>query len=123
MKKLLAAVIVLLCASCVFAKEINRKYKTGDYIKYGFNSSVRESYQDISGKRISYEPRVIHSIIPYNDGYILKMNFIHIENAYPIIELFVKPGMVFETENSECSTIKIIDVKPNEIELCFNVAD
>lgn len=123
MKKLIAVVMVLLCASLMFAKEVTKKFYTGTWLDYEFQSWVFVKKQSLTGKSYTDAPKRIYSILPYDSGYVLKLSFEDPEYAYPIIELFVKPGMIFETGNPKCRIIKVVNVKPNEIELCFDVAD
>ncbi len=119
MKKLLAVILVLLCTSFVFAEDVIKKYETGDCIIHPFPSRVMIHKYDIFKKPYTEYPQRIFGIIPYNDGYLLKLSFSDVEYSFEVQELFVKKGMTFSTGDPQCPTIKIADVRANEIELCF----
>lgn len=123
MKKLIAIVMVLLCASLMFAKEETEKHETGTNISYEFQSGLSIRKQNIFKEYYYEHPTRIYSILPYNDGYLLKLSFDELSYSGPVLELFVKTGMVFETGNPKCPKIKIAGVRPNEIELTYILPD
>ena len=75
MKKLIAAVMVLLCASLMFAKEETEKHETGTNISYEFQSGLSIRKQNVFKEYYYVYPNRIYSILPYNDGYLLKLSF------------------------------------------------
>ena len=123
MKKLIAIVTVLLCTSLMFAKEETKRHTTGSYVDYEFRSSLFLKRESITKKVYFLYPTRIYSILPYNDGYVLKLSFDDPSYSWPVIELFVKSGMVFETGNPTCPKIRVAGVRPNEIDLTYILPD
>ena len=116
MKKLFV-VLALFATAFLYAEPVTKVYKTGDIIYGGFRTGVFISYKDIYGK-IQYEyPNRIYAVIPYQDGYLLKVSFRESNNYGPVAEFFVKPGTELDTKENESTTV--VSVKPNQIELKF----
>lgn len=115
MKKL-AIVLSMLFSSFLFAEEVTRTYETGDSIHHGFLCDI---YTDdfYGGKSHFKYPSRLNAIIPWQDGYILKIGFDGFDNFFPVMELFVKPGTKLNLK--DCSFAEVTNVSSNEIEIHY----
>ena len=116
MKKLFV-LLALLFTAFLYAEPITKTYQTGESVYSGFKADVSLTYTDTFGKVRHEYPDRIYSIIPYQDGYLLKIAFADKDNYAPVLELFVKPGTKLNTVGNESTTV--VSVSPNQIELKF----
>lgn len=104
MKKI-ALILMLLCCSFLYAQ--TRTYSVTDGINICLLEKTYHAY---------YNTRNIYAILPYEDGYIVKLRDIQNERVY---EYYIYKGFVFYTYRLISDEYKyykctVIDTKPNE---------